>query len=186
VATALLVIDVQEEALERCPDGGEIVARINELSRRAAEAGLPVIFIQHEEDEEYMKGTPGWELAGGLERTEGSLLVPKTYRDAFETTDLEPTLRRLGVTHVVVTGVHSDYCVQTTALSALIRGFDLTFVSDCHAARDSELPPHQIQALINSRFQTLRYPGRTVEVVPAAEVTFEPAPRARREAPSAT
>jgi nicotinamidase-related amidase len=182
-SSALVVIDVQEEALAGCPDGAEVMARINELSRRADDAGVPVIFIQHEDEEELVKGSPGWELARGLERGEGSFLVPKTYRDGFEDTELEELLERLGVGRVVVTGVHSDYCVQTTALSALVRGFDLVLVADGHAARpsaeDGELSPHAIQAFINSRFATLRYPGRAIEVLPAAEVTFEPAPRAR-------
>jgi nicotinamidase-related amidase len=181
VSAALLVIDVQEEALERCPDAARVVAQINELTRRAAESGAPVIFIQHEDDDELVRGSPGWELAGGLERPEGSQLVPKAYRDAFEGTELARLLEGLGVRRVVVTGVHSDYCVQTTALSALIRGFDLTFVSDSHAARDAELPPHQIQALVNARFSTLRYPGRSVEVLPAADVAFEPAVTAPRD-----
>lgn len=175
MASALLVIDVQREALDGVADADALVGRINELVRRASEEGAPVIFIQHEDGDELVRGTPGWELAAGLERPEGAELLPKAYRDAFEETDLARLLERLGARRVVVTGVHSDYCVQTTALSALIRGFDLTFVSDCHAARDAEMAPHQIEALINSRFQTLRYPGRRVEVLPAADVTFEPA-----------
>jgi nicotinamidase-related amidase len=179
MTAALLVIDVQEEALERCPDAAGVVERINELARRASDTGAPVIFIQHEDDDELVRGTPGWELAEGLERPEGSLLVSKTYRDAFEETELAQLLERLGARRVVVTGVHSDYCVQTTALSALIRGFDLTFVNDCHAARDSQLAPHQIQALINARFETLRYPDRAVEVLPAADVRFRVQSRVR-------
>jgi nicotinamidase-related amidase len=176
-STALLVVDVQEEALVGCPgDGADVVARINELSRLADEAGAPVIFIQHEEDDEYVKGSPGWQLAEALERGDGSFVIPKTYRDGFASTELEDLLGRLGVSHLVVTGVHSDFCVQTTALSALARGFDLVLVSDGHATRsspeDASLSAEAIQAFINSRFATLRYPGRTIDVLPAAEITF--------------
>lgn len=164
-STALLVIDVQEEALEGCPDGAAVVERINQLSQRAADAGLPVIFIQHEGE--------GGELAVALERPEGSLLLTKSYRDAFEATELEELLARLGVRRLIVTGVHSDFCVQTTALSALIRGFGLVFVSDAHATRpapeDTGLSARAIQDLVNARFATLRYPGRSVSVLPAAE-----------------
>ncbi len=172
-STALLVIDVQEEALAGCPDGAAVVERINELSQRAAAAGVPVIFIQHEDDDELVKGSPGWELAASLVRPEGSLLVPKSYRDGFEATELEEVLARLGVRRLIVTGVHSDFCVQTTALSALVRGYDLVFVSDAHAARPEqgdpeELSARSLQELVNSRFATLRYPGREVAVLPAA------------------
>jgi nicotinamidase-related amidase len=183
MSKALLVIDVQEEALQGCPDGDGVVARINDLAGAAAAAGAPVIFIQHEDDQELVKGSAGWELAASLERPAGAHLVPKTYRDAFEETELGSLLERLGVRHLVVTGVHSDFCVQTSALSALVRGFDITFVSDAHAARSSgELTPHAIQDFINSRFSTLRYPGRAIDVRRAAEVTFEPAPEPRSAA----
>lgn len=172
--TALLVIDVQEEALEGCPDGLAAVARINELSARAVESGAPVVFVQHEDDDELVRGSAGWELVAALERPEGSVLVPKTFRDGFEATELAEVLERLGVRRLVVTGVHSDFCVQTTALSALVRGFDVTLVSDGHAARSSpespELSAEAIQAFVNSRFATLRYPGRAVEVMPAAAI----------------
>jgi nicotinamidase-related amidase len=176
-STALLVIDVQQEALIGCPgDGADVVARINELLRQADGAGAPVIFIQHEDDDELVKGSPGWRLAEGLERRDGTFLVPKSYRDAFASTELEALLGRLGVRRLVVTGVHSDFCVQTTALSALMRGFDLVLVSDGHAARsspeDASLSPQAIQAFVNSRFDTLRYPERTIEVLPAAEIMF--------------
>lgn len=173
--TALLVIDVQEEALEGCPDTAGLLARINELSRRADEAGAPVIFIRHDDihGEEYVRDTPGWQLAAGLEQPGGSHIVEKRYRDGFADTELASLLERLGVRRLVVTGVHSDFCVQTTALSALSRGFDIVLVSDGHAARpepeDGSLTSEAIQGFINSRFTTLRYPGRTIEVRPAGE-----------------
>jgi nicotinamidase-related amidase len=173
-STALLVIDMQQEVVDTCPDGPGLIDRINLLSRRATEAGVPVIFIQHEGHDELFKGTPGWELAAGLERGDGSYLVPKTYRDAFADTDLRTLLERLGVRRLVVTGAHSDFCVQTTALSALVHGFDLALVSDGHAAEpsphDDALSAEALQAFVNTRFGTLRYPGRTVEVLPAADV----------------
>jgi nicotinamidase-related amidase len=176
-STALLVIDVQQEALVGCPgDGADVVARINELSRLADAAGAPVIFIQHEDDDELIEGSPGWQLAEALEHGDATFLVPKTYRDAFASTELEALLGRLGVRRLVVAGVHSDFCVQTTALSALVRGFDLVLVSDGHAARssaeDAALSGQAIQAFVNSRFATLRYPGRTIDVLPAGEIAF--------------
>jgi nicotinamidase-related amidase len=172
--SALLVIDVQEEALEGCHDAEGVVERINDVARRMAEAGGPVIYIQHEDDTELIRDSPGWQLAGGLERPDGSVRLPKTFRDGFEATDLQGMLEGDGVKRVVVTGVHSDFCVQTTALSAVIRGFDLVLVSDGHTSRptpeSSELSGEALTELVNARMATLRYPGRSVEVVAAAQV----------------
>ncbi|MFL5827484.1 MAG: isochorismatase family protein [Thermoleophilaceae bacterium] len=173
-SSALLVIDMQQQVVDTCPDGRGLIERINSLSRRAAEGGVPVIFIQHEGHDELFKGTPGWELAAGLERADDSFLVRKTYRDAFADTELQALLERLGVRRLVVTGAHSDFCVQTSALSALFHGFDLALVSDGHGAEpssdDDALSAQTLQAFVNTRFATLRHPGRTVEVVPAADV----------------
>jgi nicotinamidase-related amidase len=175
-STALLVIDVQREALAGCADAREVVERINDLSQRAQEAGAAVIFIQHEGDDELIKGSPGWQLAEGLELREGALLVHKTYRDGFAATDLEALLARLGVRRLVVTGAHSDFCVQTTALSALVHGFDVVLVSDAHTTVPSSEDPARsgkaLTTLVNTRFATLRHPERTIEVLPAAQVVL--------------
>ena len=173
-AGALLVIDMQRAALDGCVDADALVERINELARRANASDAPVVFVQHEGNGEPERGTPGWELADGLERPEGSHLVAKRFRDAFADTELEDLLRRHGVGRVVVTGVHSDYCVQMTALSAVVRGFDLTLVADAHAGhpRDASLGSDELRDLVNARISTLRHPGRTIEVVRAAEVSF--------------
>ena len=173
--TALLVIDMQQGVVEGCHDAHGVIERINDLSRRMAEAGAPLIFIQHEDDE-LVRESAAWQLADGLELPEGAVRLAKTYRDSFEATDLQGMLEEASVSRVVVVGAHSDYCVQTTTLSALIHGFDVALVSDGHTARpspeNSELTAEALTAFVNSRVATLRYPGRTIEVVRAAELAF--------------
>jgi nicotinamidase-related amidase len=175
--TALLVIDVQQGALDGCVDAAEVIERINDLSARAAEAGTAVIFIQHAgADDGLHYGSQRWQLAEGVVRPDGSFLVEKTYRDAFAETELERLLARLAVERLVLTGLHSDYCVQMTALSALLRGYDIVLVSDGHTTFDSSEHPslsgEAITALVNARMAMLRHPEREIEVLPAAEVAF--------------
>ena len=99
--------------------------------------------------------------------------VSKTYRDSFAETTLSERLAQSGTRRLVVTGAHSDYCVQMTALSAVLRGYDVTLVSDAHTARDDgELSGARIRALINDRFASLRVPGSAIAVLPAAQVVF--------------
>jgi nicotinamidase-related amidase len=175
--TTLLVIDVQEAVLAGCVDVPGVLARINTLIGRAREAGAPIVFIQHEdpEDPEMTAGSPGWRLAAALDRADGDRVVAKRYRDAFAATDLAATLERSATRRVVITGAQSDFCVQTTALSALLHGYDLTLVSDAHTTLPARLPGGELSAaavieLVNARFGTLRHPGRTVAVLPAAGV----------------
>jgi hypothetical protein len=64
---------------------------------------------------------------------------------------------------------------SSTALSALVRGFDIVLASDAHSASPAAgagLSPAALSAFVNDRFATLRYPGRTIEVLTAADVVL--------------
>jgi nicotinamidase-related amidase len=177
--TAVLVIDMQESVVDGCLDVDGVITRINGLLARAREAGAPVVFIQNQDptDPTMTAGSPGWELAAALDRSEGDIVVAKTYRDSFADTELAAILDKTETERLVVTGAHSDFCVQTTAMAAVLRGFDVTLVSDAHTARahvlsTGDLDPETIVAFVNSRIGTLTYPGRTVNVRSAADVTI--------------
>jgi nicotinamidase-related amidase len=177
--TTLLVIDVQESVLVGCADVEGVLDRINQLTRLARSHGSSVIYVQHEdpEDPEMAAGSPGWQLAGALERDSNDPVVPKRYRDSFADTDLHERLSALGTRRLVVMGAHSDYCVLTTVLSALAHGYDVTLVEDAHTAQAAKLagevvPASTVMSFINDRLATLRYPGRVVNVLPAVEISL--------------
>lgn len=160
-----------------CPNVDEVLAHINDLIGRGRVAGCPVIFIQHDDpdDPEMAAGSAGWQLSPALDRLDTDTVMPKIYRDAFSGTDLDDLLTRTGSGRLVLMGVHSDFCVMTTALSAIQRGYDVTLVSDAHTAQTAELPSGPIAGqlladLVNARLATLRSPGRTIEVLPANKV----------------
>jgi nicotinamidase-related amidase len=173
--SAVVIIDVQESVLAGCADVPEVLKQVNMLARRARQEDVPVLFIQHEDpdDPEMTRGSPGWQLAAALDRLDSDPVVPKTYRDSFAETALADLLTASGVRRLIIAGAHSDYCVQMSALSAVIRGYDVTLVSDGHTAQDDgELPGAQIRDLVNARFASLRAPGRAVATMPAAAITF--------------
>jgi nicotinamidase-related amidase len=174
VRSTLVVIDVQEGVLATCDDADGTVVRINELIARARQAGAAVVFVRHNDSDDLRVGTDDWQLAAALERADDDPIVDKRYRDGFAETELHHVLTASGAQRLVVTGAHSDYCVQTTTLSALAHGYDITFVADGHATEPDgpELPAHTIRELINRRMATLRYPGRAIEVRAAADIAF--------------
>jgi nicotinamidase-related amidase len=175
VPSAVVVIDAQESVLAGCAGVPEVVKRINALARRARQERVPVVFIQHEDpdDPEMARNSPGWQLAAALDRRDGDPVLPKTYRDSFAETALAGLLAASGVRRLIVAGAHSDYCVQMGALSAVIRGYDVTLVSDGHVALDDgELSGAQIRDLVTARFASLRAPGRAIAATPAAQITF--------------
>ena len=84
--TALLVIDVQNGVVDGAHDRDGVVSSIGSLVERARDADVPVIWVQHI-DEELPEGSEAWQYVPELQRRDGEPLVPKHYGDSFEDTD---------------------------------------------------------------------------------------------------
>ena len=176
MSAAVLVIDMQHDVLATCTTATDVLTVVNALAARARDAGCPVVLVR-QHDDELIAGEHGWQLDDRLVQHPSDQIVDKHYRDAFAATELAALLRMLEVQRVVVCGAHSDYCVQTSALSALAQGFDLTLVADGHAAEDTiidgaSIPGPVVSGFVNARMATLRYPGRQVDVLAAADVAL--------------
>ena len=176
--TAVLVIDVQRGLCTgeyRTFEADRVVERINAVTRKARAAHAPVVFIQHEEDEGLFRpGADGWELADGLEVHATDLRVRKRATDSFHQTELSAELARLGVTDLVVCGMQSDFCVDTTTRRALALGFPVVLVADGHSTLDNGvLTAAQIAAHHTRTLSNISSFGPRVRPVAAADVVFE-------------
>ncbi len=78
-----------------------------------------------------VRGSAGHEIVPELAPAPGEVVLDKPGKDAFYATDLEAILRARGITHLVVTGVTTEVCVQTTVRAANDRGFECLILSDC-------------------------------------------------------
>jgi nicotinamidase-related amidase len=149
MAKALLIIDVQDGILpERGAKRPAVRQRFDAVRRRifglvgeARRQGAPVIFVQHagEPGHRLETGTPGWEICGDLGRTADDIVVSKTACDSFYETDLQAVLSDQGVSHLVVAGLMTQYCVDTTCRRAVSLGYDVTLVADAHTTADMPL-----------------------------------------------
>ena len=78
-----------------------------------------------------VRGSAGHEIIPELAPIPGETVIDKPGKGSFYSTDLETVLRADGVTHLIVTGVTTEVCVQTTVREANDRGFDCLILSDC-------------------------------------------------------
>jgi nicotinamidase-related amidase len=173
--TALMVIDVQNGVVTGTHQRDAVVANIGTLVDKAREEGVPIIWVQHS-DENMPKGSDPWQYIPELARQESEPLVHKTYADSFEATDLEDVLTEARVGRLVVTGAQTDECIRSTIHGAFVRGYDVTLVGDAHTTEDQSEwgapTPDKVIAHTNLYWQDHTAPGRNAGVTETKDVTF--------------
>jgi nicotinamidase-related amidase len=156
---ALLVIDVQREYFDPdgpayVPAGADALPRIVELIAAFRSRSLPVVFVQHlhradgsdigrmgdfgspDDPESFVEGTPRVALLEELGVGPHDIVVHKRRYNSFHGTDLESILRTLEVRSVVITGLMTSFCCETTARDAHGRDYEVIFVADANAGPD--------------------------------------------------
>jgi nicotinamidase-related amidase len=126
---ALLVIDVQKEFFKFGPTTAQslnqAIEYINAAIALFREKDLPVICVQHVDDEERLvPGEEGFGLPEKLDILPSDLRIHKTYGNSFNKTSLESALRDRGIDTVIITGFSAEYCVLSTYRGA--QDLDLT------------------------------------------------------------
>lgn len=152
--SALLILDMQRFFLAAdshafIPAAANIVPGICTLIEAYRTAEKPVIFTRHintDDNAGLMKtwwrdmirsGDASSEIIGELDTSAG-VVIEKSQYDAFYQTDLEQVLREQSVRQVVICGVMTNLCCETTARSAFVRGFEVFFPIDGAAAYNGD------------------------------------------------
>ena len=174
--SALLIIDVQRDVAANAHRRNEVIVNISGLVERARKEGVPVIWVQHSDDE-LVKGSEGWAYVDELRMSDREPVVHKQFGDSFEGTNLDEMLQDLAVDHLVVCGAQTDACIRSTLHGALARGYSATLVSDAHTTDDCTwaTPPltaEQVIAHTNFYWKWQRTPRAAGGTSLAAEVVF--------------
>ncbi|MBS0949187.1 isochorismatase family protein [Weissella minor] len=129
VADALIIIDMQKGV---CQNTGEDINRLSEMTeainQRATlyhQIGLPVIWIQHQDDQ-IQPDSEAYELLDSLNVEIGTdKIMSKTHPDAFYHTELSDILGRLSANAIEIMGAQVEYCVDSTIKAAFDRGYKI-------------------------------------------------------------
>ncbi|MDG4796622.1 isochorismatase family protein [Micromonospora sp. WMMD1082] len=140
MATALIVIDVQESFRQR-PSWSQvsnpaIVDDTATLVDAARAGGHRVFWVLHAEpgsDSVFDPESGFVRLMDGLAVERGEPVLTKTSRNAFTTTNLGQQLTSVGVSEVVIAGIQTEQCCETTARVAADLGYEVTFVTEATA-----------------------------------------------------
>jgi nicotinamidase-related amidase len=174
---ALIVVDVQVGVVQEAWDALRITKNIALAVERARAQGVPVIWVQHSDDE-LKKESAEWQWVPELKPLQGETRIHKQFNSSFEQTVLEEELAKLDATHIVLAGAETNWCIRATAYGALERGYDLTLIKDAHTTKDIDLDDNKkIEAAnliidLNIAMTWLSYPGRVNGTATAEAVDF--------------
>jgi isochorismate hydrolase len=160
--SALLILDMQSYFLDQnshafIPSAGAIVPGLEALAKAYFQRNLPVIFTQHLNTPQDAGSMGSWWRDLIKDENPLSAIIPafdfsnrlvlrKSQYDAFYETSLESILHKRGVTQVIISGVMTHLCCETTARSAFMRDFEVFFLVDGTATYNEE---HHLATLIN-------------------------------------
>ena len=138
---ALLIIDVQVGLVELIPAEiqSSVLPRVGTLVAKARASGTPVIYIQHDGSKGHVlePGTRGWDIHPSLKPSADEPIIRKQESDSFFETMLQEELKKRGITHLIIAGGMTEYCVDTTCRRATSLGYDVTLARDAHLTRDN-------------------------------------------------
>ncbi len=151
-ATALMVIDMQEYFRDTAAG---IINNIKKLISHCREKNIRIIYTRHahtdlskdggmlsewwDEEELIMKGSPNAEILKELAPKPVDKIIQKNRYSAFYGTDLEEYLHDHYIKDIIISGVVTNLCCETTARDAFVRDFRVFFLSDGTSASEKEL-----------------------------------------------
>ncbi len=178
--SALLVVDMQNFFLD--PDsptftcgGLAIIDNIKSLIQMYRESNLPVIFTRHVHDREgidagimkwwwegmCIENTPESEIIEEIAPLPNEKVILKHRYSAFYNTDLEVYLRGLKIEDLVITGIMTNMCCESTARDAYYRDYRVFFLADATGSVNEEM---HFASLLNLSFG-FAYVTRTIEII---------------------
>lgn len=147
--SALLVVDMQyffldPESPTFTPGGPAVLPNVKKLLEAFREAGRPVLFTRHVHHPDLwdagimgwwwegmcLEGSPESEIHDEIAPLGGEKVIDKHRYSAFYNTDLETILRVLGIEDLVIAGVMTNMCVESSARDAYYRDYRVFIPAD--------------------------------------------------------
>ena len=147
---ALMVIDMQQYFQSIA---ASILGNVMSIIDACRSRGMRLIYTRHGHEDikkdggmldkwwgDYIQyGSKDWELIKALQLDDNDTILDKKRYNAFHGTDLDNSLRSIGVEELIITGVLTNCCCETTARDTFVRDYRVFFVSDATATVNDDL-----------------------------------------------
>ena len=130
--TVLLVVDVQQALIDANPvREDEFLLNLKMLIDAAHVSGTEVVYIRHGSgpNDELEAGSDGWQLHDSLKPRANERIFDKNVNSAFNNTGLDAYLKGKGIDHIVLCGMQTEHCIDTTCKVAFELGYDVLIPS---------------------------------------------------------
>ncbi len=140
---ALLILDLQVgNFVGSAPifQGDLLLENTKKILYEARKANCKVIYIQNigGKDDPDELGSEGWEIHPKVNPQIKEPILQKTTPDSFHKTNLDKLLKSMSTNEIIVLGLQTEYCIDTTIRQAFSLGYDVTLVKDCHSTWPSK------------------------------------------------
>ena len=154
---AIIVVDMLKDTFKEgsqlpiTQEARQILPNLQRLLEESRKKGFPIIFacdsflkddfiFKGRMKVHSLRGTKGAEVVDDLKPAPTDIILPKRRFSAFFKTDLDQTLRTLGVDTIIVTGMTMEVCVLMTVMDGLSHDFSAIILEDCTTSRSKEFP----------------------------------------------
>ena len=144
-SVALIVIDMQVGAFESkiippIAEGNQLLVQVNKLITKARNMSVPIIFIQHSGglNNAFEQDTVGWHIHPTVAPITNELVIQKSTPDSFHNTRLQNELKSLQIKKLVIAGLQTEYCIDTTCRRAFSLGYKVILAKDAHSTWDTD------------------------------------------------
>jgi nicotinamidase-related amidase len=180
--TALLIVDVQNDYF---PGGRNELAGPIPAAEKARllldafrERKMPVVHVRHESTRPgatfFLPGTPGAQIHDSVRPLDGEIIVTKNFPNSFRGTGLLQLLRDQGIERLVVCGMMTHMCIDTTVRAAFDHGFPTLVAGDACATKnlaymDNVIPAEQVHlaflSALNGTFARVDTTGQILKLI---------------------
>lgn len=138
--TALIIVDVQNGVLGKENEtfqSEKLLSNLEYLIEKGRKSNIPIIYVQHNQEGQLEHDTFDWQVHNRLAPKLGDIRIQKHHPSSFHDTVLEEKLRRMGINKLVIGGLQTEWCIDSTVRHAYSLGFEVIVVEDGHSTTDT-------------------------------------------------
>lgn len=158
--TLLLIVDVQQAIADQKPYlFPEVLMNIKTLLQKFREMKKPLIFIQHDDGigSDLEVNTYSWQIVEEIKPLPGERIIPKRFNSAFRETTLEQELIEMNIKKIIIVGLQTEFCIDTTIRVAFEKGFEVILPEKTNTTINGKVLSAKViyehhQNIFNNRF----------------------------------